>query len=540
MGFFEVDGLMEAATATAHARAGRPGSPGSRRWSCSARRDRAVRGARRAGARPHRRAAGGAGRRAHRAEAGRDRAARAQRRRRSGAGRAGDRERRLRRVHASRTTRSAGSAASEIDVDYPWIEGENYEVLLLTATGATIDHAIDAAVETPDADLGFYGLMALIGLYVGVIPVAIGMLWLPWLRGVDARWIGFLLAFTVGLLGFLGIEALLEGTEIAGTGAEALRGRGARLAGRGGRLPRARGRGRAGCAGGAARGGRREGGGRSAAAGLPARPSWWRSASACTTWARGSRSARPTRSGRWRSAPRWWSASRSTTPPRASRSWRRSRASGGRSLGRLALLGLLAGAPAVLGAWIGASAFNPSLAALMFGIGAGAIAQVIVQIAPADSRRRRPPAAPARRGRPAHRPRRDVRDRPAGVASDGRHARRHQRDLERRPGLREGDLVARAAQRRAGVDLGDRRAARGLAGVRVGDGQAARVARPRRRASRTTACSSRERASAWRSRCCATTGCSSSTSPRRSACPGTACTRRPRCSSTRSRPSSRS
>ena len=47
----------------------------------------------------------------------------------------------------------------------------------------------------------------------------------------------------------------------------------------------------------------------------------------------------------------------------------------------LVLLGVLAGAPAILGAWIGASAFNPSLAALMFGIGAGAIAQVIVQIA---------------------------------------------------------------------------------------------------------------------------------------------------------------
>ena len=52
------------------------------------------------------------------------------------------------------------------------------------------------------------------------------------------------------------------------------------------------------------------------------------------------------------------------------------------SLGRLAGLGLLAGLPAVLGAWIGASAFNPSLAAFMFGLGAGAIAQVIVQIAP--------------------------------------------------------------------------------------------------------------------------------------------------------------
>ena len=113
---------------------------------------------------------------------------------------------------------------SEITVRYPWIEGQGYEVVLVTATGATIDHAIDAAVETPDADLGFYGLMALIGLYVGVIPVAIGMLWLPWMRAVDPRWIRFLLAFTVGLLAFLGIEALLEGTELAGGAPQALGG----------------------------------------------------------------------------------------------------------------------------------------------------------------------------------------------------------------------------------------------------------------------------------------------------------------------------
>ncbi|HZK16101.1 MAG TPA: ZIP family metal transporter, partial [Solirubrobacterales bacterium] len=51
-------------------------------------------------------------------------------------------------------------------------------------------------------------------------------------------------------------------------------------------------------------------------------------------------------------------------------------------LARLAALGLIAGAPAVLGAWIGASAFDPSLAALLFGVGVGAIARVIVQIAP--------------------------------------------------------------------------------------------------------------------------------------------------------------
>jgi zinc transporter ZupT len=52
------------------------------------------------------------------------------------------------------------------------------------------------------------------------------------------------------------------------------------------------------------------------------------------------------------------------------------------SLGRLAVLGLVAGAPAVLGAWIGAAAFNSSMAAFLFGAGAGAIVQVIVQLAP--------------------------------------------------------------------------------------------------------------------------------------------------------------
>ena len=52
------------------------------------------------------------------------------------------------------------------------------------------------------------------------------------------------------------------------------------------------------------------------------------------------------------------------------------------SMRRLIALGLVAGAPAILGAWVGAAAFNPSLAALLFGVGVGAILQVIVQLAP--------------------------------------------------------------------------------------------------------------------------------------------------------------
>ena len=88
------------------------------------------------------------------------------------------------------------------------------------------------------------------------------------------------------------------------------------------------------------------------------------------------------------------SASRCTTRPRGWRSSRRSPTSARRS-GGSRVLGLLAGAPAVLGAWIGAAAFNASLAAFLFGFGAGAIVQVIVQLAPTLRDERRPGAASA-------------------------------------------------------------------------------------------------------------------------------------------------
>jgi ZIP family zinc transporter len=295
---------------------------------------------------------------------------------------------------------------AEIDIQYPWIEGQSYELVLLTATGATIDHSIEAAVETPDADLGFYGLMALIGLYVGVIPVAIGMLWLPWVRSADARWMRFLLAFTVGLLAFLGVDALLEGTELAGTGPESLGGAalvwlgaaGAYLAltAVDGWLTRRRERldghdasGEASTVQGGAGRGLDARGEASAARGGAGRRIGYRAAflvalgiglhnlgeglAIGSAYAIGSLALG--------AALVVGFALHNTTEGLAivapvARG-------GAASLRRLAPLGLLAGAPAVLGAWIGASAFHPSLAALMFGIGAGAIAQVIVQIAPA-------------------------------------------------------------------------------------------------------------------------------------------------------------
>ena len=64
-----------------------------------------------------------------------------------------------------------GRLASEtLRIHQPWVEGEAYEIALVTSTGATIAHEIEAAVRRPANDLGFFGLMALLGVYVGVIP----------------------------------------------------------------------------------------------------------------------------------------------------------------------------------------------------------------------------------------------------------------------------------------------------------------------------------------------------------------------------------
>jgi zinc transporter ZupT len=274
---------------------------------------------------------------------------------------------------------------STIDVQYPWIEGQAYEVILLTATGATITHEIEAAVETPDADLGFYGLMALIGIYVGVIPVTIGMLWLPWMRSVDARWMRFLLAFTIGLLAFLGVDALLEGTEIADSGPGSFGGAalvwlGAAaaylgLAGVDGWLSARRARldededGRGGGGGGARGFGYRAAFLVALGIGLH---NLGEGLAIGSAYAIGSLALGATLVVGF--------ALHNTTEGLAivAPVAREGRA----RVQRLLLLGLLAGAPAVLGAWVGASAFHPSVAALMFGIGAGAIAQVVVQIAP--------------------------------------------------------------------------------------------------------------------------------------------------------------
>ncbi len=264
--------------------------------------------------------------------------------------------------------------STTITVPYDWIEGEAYEIFLLTATGGTIDHTIDVATETPEADAGFFGLMALLGIYVGVIPVALGMLWLPFVRRIDRRWVQFLLALTIGLLAFLAIDAVQEGVDAAQAGPQAFGGAalvfvGALaayllLAGIDGYLAERRSRAEA--AGG-------PGGAHLAlliaigiglhnlGEGLAIGSSYALGALALGTFLVVGFAIHNTTEGLAIVAP----LASEPAPMR-----------------RLVALGFIAGAPAVLGAAIGATAFDSSLAAFLLGVGAGAIAQVVQQILP--------------------------------------------------------------------------------------------------------------------------------------------------------------
>jgi ZIP family zinc transporter len=255
-----------------------------------------------------------------------------------------------------------------IQLRQPWVEGEAYEAVLLTSAGGTIAHEIPVAVATPDVDASFFGLMALLGVYVGVIPIALGMLWLPWVRTIPRAWLRVVMALTIGLLAFLAIDATLEGIELATEGSQAFGGpalvfvgalvsylllagvsswlqtRQARASGGSLAMLIAIGIGLHNLGEGVAIGS-------AYTAGALALGAFLVIGFALHNTTEGLAIVAPIAHERM-------------------------------TVGRLALLGLVAGAPAVLGAWIGAAAFNRSIAAFLFGFGAGAIVQVIVQLAP--------------------------------------------------------------------------------------------------------------------------------------------------------------
>ena len=102
---------------------------------------------------------------------------------------------------------------------------------MTSSTGIQTVEEVPAAVETPEPSArGFLGY-ALIGALVGIVPVALGLLWLPALRQASAAWLSAFMAFTAGLLAFLGLEALGEAFALQALLPEALGGSGLVLLG---------------------------------------------------------------------------------------------------------------------------------------------------------------------------------------------------------------------------------------------------------------------------------------------------------------------
>ncbi len=102
-----------------------------------------------------------------------------------------------------------------VRIPYPWTPGEPYEIVLITANNLLFMHDIEMAAETPVPDRRMLGAFALLGVYVGVIPVFLGILWLPFLRSLPRQWYFFFLSLTAGLLVFLGVDALEDALENA-------------------------------------------------------------------------------------------------------------------------------------------------------------------------------------------------------------------------------------------------------------------------------------------------------------------------------------
>jgi ZIP family zinc transporter len=104
--------------------------------------------------------------------------------------------------------------SSTVVVPFKWVEDDPYAVGVTSSSGIQTTFDVPAAVETRGASSrGFLGY-AVIGLLVGVLPVALGLAWLPSLRGTGSRWLAAFMALTAGLLSFLALDALTEALDL--------------------------------------------------------------------------------------------------------------------------------------------------------------------------------------------------------------------------------------------------------------------------------------------------------------------------------------
>jgi len=104
---------------------------------------------------------------------------------------------------------------AQIHVNYAWTQGEAYGITIFTSNAIPFAVDIPVAFETPQPSQSTFWGFTLIGLYVGVIPVFLGIFWFPALRQLGRRTMTFLMAATAGLLIFLGLDTIAEALEVA-------------------------------------------------------------------------------------------------------------------------------------------------------------------------------------------------------------------------------------------------------------------------------------------------------------------------------------
>ena len=102
-----------------------------------------------------------------------------------------------------------------VKIPFSWNAGEPYTIGFTTSDGVRFEKSVEAAALALKPDSETVGFLLLIGTYVGVIPILIGLMWLPFIKKISNQKYIFFLALTVGLLLFLGIDAIVEALEVS-------------------------------------------------------------------------------------------------------------------------------------------------------------------------------------------------------------------------------------------------------------------------------------------------------------------------------------
>lgn len=102
-----------------------------------------------------------------------------------------------------------------VRIPFEWNDAEPYIVGITIEDGTRFEKEIEAAAPALKPSFELLGFFAIIGTYVGIIPVMIGLLWLPFIKRISKQKYHFFLALTAGLLLFLAIDSVEEALEVS-------------------------------------------------------------------------------------------------------------------------------------------------------------------------------------------------------------------------------------------------------------------------------------------------------------------------------------